>query len=221
MKKWFSIALLLLVCSCDVRKGNVSENESETEETNASNQITIPAFADLSWGRTYGEVSILEDNGNPIQFDPYENYESLVIPSFWMGLVLYDMYGDVLDYFDSICGGFDGSWEKVEQMTTELFVSCVSNNVETIEEYDRMVGIEIPDNLKQKLVKNLNGSFQYIINECEIREVDTGTRGRATYALLKEDGRIAGSDILTVAFGRGDGDNLRVYIEWTDDLYGF
>ena len=30
----------------------------------------------------------------------------------------------------------------------------VSNNVETIEEYDRMVGIEIPDNLKQNLIKS-------------------------------------------------------------------
>ena len=32
-------------------------------------------------------------------------------------------------------------------------ISYVSNNVETIEEYDRMVGIEIPDALKLKLVK--------------------------------------------------------------------
>jgi len=30
----------------------------------------------------------------------------------------------------------------------------VSNNFETIEEYDRMVGIEIPDNLKQNLIKS-------------------------------------------------------------------
>ena len=48
----------------------------------------------------------------------------------------------------------------------------VSNNVETIEEYDRMVGIEIPDNLKQNLIKKSNSSFKYI-----------------TYALVKEKRR--------------------------------
>ncbi len=38
-------------------------------------------------------------------------------------------------------------------MTVKLLLSYVSNNVETIEEYDRMVGIELPDALKLKLVK--------------------------------------------------------------------
>ena len=89
-----------------------------------------------------------------IQFDSYEKYESLAIPSFWLGLVLYDMYHVVHNHFDSIYGGPGGSYEKVEQMTVDLLLSCVSNNVETIEEYDRMVGIEIPDNLKQNLIKS-------------------------------------------------------------------
>ena len=34
MKKWFGLALLLLVCSCDVKKGNgndVTENEQKRQ----------------------------------------------------------------------------------------------------------------------------------------------------------------------------------------------
>ena len=105
-------------------------------------------------------------------------------------------------------------------MTVDLLLSCVSNNVETIEEYDRMVGIEIPDNLKQELVKDLNSSFKYIVNECETREVDMGTRGNITYALVKERGHVTGRDILTITFHEKNG-NLCARIEWTDDLFGF
>ena len=52
MKKWFGLALLLLVCSCDVKKGNgndVTENESATKETSESNQIVIPTFAESGY----------------------------------------------------------------------------------------------------------------------------------------------------------------------------
>ncbi len=42
---------------------------------------------------------------------------------------------------------------RLNRMTVKLLLSYVSNNVETIEEYDRMVGIELPDALKLKLVK--------------------------------------------------------------------
>ena len=224
MKKWFGLAVLLLVCSCDVKKGNgndVTENESATKETSESNQIVIPTFAESGYvSSRYGTFTLLDADGNPIQFDSYEKYESLAIPSFWLGLVLYDMYHVVHNHFDSIYGGPGGSYEKVEQMTVDLLLSCVSNNVETIEEYDRMVGIEIPDNLKQELVKDLNSSFKYIVNECETREVDMGTRGNITYALVKERGHVTGRDILTITFHEKNG-NLCARIEWTDDLFGF